>query len=191
MRVGRTLTKAFGVETRQHELLGMDLGEGPKRSHLRMALVIGVLWILLCVPFVGVPNPYTLSIYVLPPGLLLAFGTQESPSQPRRVRLTDWLLALRYSFTAHRPIVWLGSRRADPKEYVALSVRLHWEKLRELPGLDGFKNLERDSEPKHHSRSGPVGKPIVLEQKTRMIGTDYLHELAAKRQAKAGKASKK
>lgn len=188
MRRGRNLTRTFTVETRQHELLGLDLGEGPKRRHLRIALIIGLLWILLCIPFLGTPNQYTFSLYILPPGILIAFGVQESPTQPRRVKLTDWVLALRYSFTAHRPIIWLGARRADRREFVPLRYRLHWDKVRELPGLEGFKKLEDPD--LDHSRRGPIGKPIVLEQRTRLIGTDYLHELAAKRQAKAAKARK-
>ena len=38
MRVGRTLTHHFEIETRQYDLLGIDLGEGAREAHDHDAL---------------------------------------------------------------------------------------------------------------------------------------------------------
>lgn len=47
MRVGRTLTHHFEIETRQYDLLGIDLGEGARRRMIIFGAVIIIVWIAL------------------------------------------------------------------------------------------------------------------------------------------------
>ena len=44
MRVGRTLTHHFEIETRQYDLLGIDLGEGARRRMIIFGAVIILVW---------------------------------------------------------------------------------------------------------------------------------------------------
>ena len=74
MRVGRTLTHHFEIETRQYDLLGIDLGEGARRRMIIFGAVIILIWIALLVPLVGVPKKPTVSLYVVPPFVITASG---------------------------------------------------------------------------------------------------------------------
>ncbi|WUJ70094.1 hypothetical protein OG809_34000 [Kribbella soli] len=84
MRVGRTLTHHFEIETRQYDLLGIDLGEGARRRMIIFGAVIIVLWIALLFPFIGVPKKPTVSLYVVPPFVITAFGWRPGKFHERR-----------------------------------------------------------------------------------------------------------
>ena len=71
MRVGRTLTHHFEIETRQYDLLGIDLGEGARRRMIIFGAVIIVLWVALLFPFIGVPRN--------PPSVCTSFRRSSSP----------------------------------------------------------------------------------------------------------------
>ena len=83
MRVGRTLTHHFEIETRQYDLLGIDLGEGARRRMIIFGEVIILLWIAILFPFIGVPQKGTVSLYVVPPFVITAFGWR--PGKFRRL----------------------------------------------------------------------------------------------------------
>lgn len=53
---GRTLTRHFHIETRQHELFNIDLGEGVPRRMLMFGVVVVLAWVALMAPIVGAPN---------------------------------------------------------------------------------------------------------------------------------------
>lgn len=185
---GRTLTKAFKIETRQHELLGYDLGEGPARRHLKLGIILAAAWIILMIPVLGVPNEYTTSVYLIPPGVLIALGVQPDPRQPRRMRLTAWVLSAFYGLNEHQPIVNLGARKAYRGEYVSFAERSGWLRLMRI---DMVRRLFRRA-PEHGRRttaaySGPVGKPVDYTPMVRLVGVDHLHSAIAKAEKKNGK----
>ena len=133
MRVGRTLTHHFEIETRQYDLLGIDLGEGARRRMIIFGAVIILLWIALLFPFIGVPQKSTVSLYVVPPFVITAFGWRAGKFHERRRRVTEWALAVRYALRAHRPIIGLGARAADKTEYLPWRERIATQKVAE-PG---------------------------------------------------------
>lgn len=190
-RTGHTYTKAFQIETRQHELLGMDLGEGPARRHLRLAIVVTVLWVLIMIPILRVPNQFTFSLYMIPPGVFIAFGVQMDPRQPRRMRVSGWVLAALYGISGHQPIINMGHRRASRGEQVGWVERLRWEKIKNLSLIRSLRIIVRrwykmppPAENVRHTTAeyyGPVGSPIILSGQVKHYGTDYLHDLIAKR----------
>ncbi|MEE2524494.1 hypothetical protein [Pseudarthrobacter sp. J47] len=201
-RIGRTYTKAFSIETRQHELLGYDLGEGAQRRHLRLGLAAAAVWIALMIPILQAPNQITASIYLIPPGVFIALGVQMDPRQPRRMRVSSWLLSLMFTFSGHQPIVNMGNRKATKNEQITWRERSKLDALATnpltRPALMGIRRLlGMPPLPFHKVRhttadhSGPVGKPIVLAQSDiKIYGADYLHEMIAKRAARRRKGRK-
>lgn len=201
-RIGRTYTKAFNIETRQHELLGYDLGEGAKRQHLRLGMGVAAIWIAAMIPILGAPNMYTASLYLIPPGLFIALGVQMDPRQPRRMRVSSWLLSVLFMISGHRPIINMGHRVAFAGERITWRERLKVDALAVhpllRPALMGIMRLlQLKPLPAHKVRhttagySGPVGKPIVLAQSDiKIFGADYMHEIIAKRAARRRKGQK-
>lgn len=122
-REGRTLTKAMSIETRQHELFGVDLGEGPVRSALVFGVFVTLAWWVVLFFTIGAPDLSGNSrlgglwvvFWFLPPMALVAFGWQEDKDNPRRRNITKWSLAVRQVLRGHRPITALGrtERKAD------------------------------------------------------------------------------
>lgn len=125
MREGRVLTRSMRIESRQHELFGVDLGEG----FPRVAVVVGSL---VCLAWVGllllVHLPFskgTSLIFSLPPFLLMAFGWRPSASHPeRRRRVTEWVLAARWTVKGHLPLIALGRRAPDRGEQIPFKARV-------------------------------------------------------------------
>lgn len=156
MRTGRTVTKQLQFETHQHEILGVDLGEGPKRKELWIALVLIPAWVALLWLIIGAPTKANSLLFMAPPFLFLKYGVNENERNPRRMNFTQMILALRYSLTGHRPIVRAGARSASRSEYMPLSQRwnfaqiarafrakhllnrrgeVDWDAVGEIPGL--------------------------------------------------------
>ncbi|MFD0383198.1 hypothetical protein ACFQ2B_15025 [Streptomyces stramineus] len=67
MRVGHTFTRHFDLETRQHELLGMDLGEGPSRRVLVTGAVVYAVWMGGLFLIFGWPSQMFFTLYFAPP----------------------------------------------------------------------------------------------------------------------------
>lgn len=175
MRAGRTLTSHFQLETRQHDLLGLDLGEGPPRRALIFGAVVFALWVLLCAPILGPPSQSTFSLYVIPPILLSAWGMQPSPRHPRRRRFTDWALTARHATRGHRPVIHLGARAAHRSEYLPLRRRLPLDTLtaaflpwRATPEWE--REHEEDSRPGHAG----AGAGIRLRQRARLLDAEHV-----------------
>lgn len=123
MREGRTLTRSMRLEARQHEMLGMDLGEGFPRAMLGFSAIVMLIWWGLALLLFGIPSQRNFTFYFVPPILLAAFGWREG-TNPRRRRVTEWALLAIWVLRGHRPVIALGRREPGPGELTALSERL-------------------------------------------------------------------
>lgn len=178
-RDGRTLTKHFQIETRQHDLFNIDLGEGIPRRMLVAGLVLVALWFAGMWALLGAPTSQSSTLYLLPPTLIVYFGFQEDPRQPRRRRITQWAIYTRYMVSGHRPIIRMGARSAYRSELVPVTQRTR--RLIELlahpmPQLRSV--LERDATDEPHPGGAiQAGLPIVLTQTAVLYGFDYMQAL--------------
>ena len=102
MRAGRTLTSHFQLETRQHDLLGLDLGEGPPRRALIFGAMVFVVWVLLCAPLLGAPTQNTFSLYVIHEPVILTTAMVLPVSQAWTVAAISPLLAVAAAHVFHR-----------------------------------------------------------------------------------------
>ena len=116
-RVGVTLTRTMDIEPRQHDLFGMDLGEGPLRGQLVFGFMAFALWLGVTIPLtlltIGHVTPNLALLYIAPPAALTMFGWRRREDNPRRRAITQWLLAIRYVLRGHEPIVTLGRHNAS------------------------------------------------------------------------------
>lgn len=180
--IGRTLTRHFHIETRQHEVFNIDLGEGVPRRMLMLGVVVTLAWVALMAPIVGVPNRFTFSFYVLPPVLLAYFGFQEDAHQPRRRNLTTWAIRSRYATVGHRPIIGLGSRAAYRSEYVPLDRRLPLEGLvRRIAPWALPPEWEQSTDTSNDAGPIQTGRPIALAQTATVYGFDRMQAMRRKR----------
>lgn len=174
---GTVFTPHFEIEPRQHELLGLDLGEGPPRRALILGALGLVLWAVPLVVIFGWPNQNTTTFYILPPALVIAFGLSKSGRMRRRIRLTEWALAIRYALTS-RPVIRYGARRATTSEQ--LPVKERWSFLTratqrlvptgttppwEAPGKAGASAAHKQT---------PNGRTLHLHPRSNVIGAETL-----------------
>ncbi|MDO5878338.1 hypothetical protein MG599_24020 (plasmid) [Paenarthrobacter sp. SD-1] len=181
MRIGRNLTKDLQIDSKQHELLGFDMGEGVDRRTLVLGVIFAFAWVSLLLLVFGPPMPQTFIVYFMPPILLTVFGVQASTRQPRRRNLTQWILKLRQVTVAHRPIIRTGRRKATRQDHVPLGERFSWETVQEViaPGTSQPRWLKEESSFDYQGR--PVGPAIELHRRpARLIGQDHADKLAAK-----------
>lgn len=122
-RTGRTVSRQLHIESRQHELFGVDLGEGIPRKVLLIGALAFVLWAGLVFSVTRTFNQQMMFIYGFPPVMFVQLGIQESPKNARRWRLTQLILRIRYAVRAHRPVVRFGRRAADRHEFLPLTAR--------------------------------------------------------------------
>lgn len=185
MLTGRTLTKDLKIEARQHEIFGLDLGEGPKRTTIFLTLAVFAVWVPICWLVFGallhVEAKTMFSLFIIPPGVFLAFGLQESTKQPRRARITEWALTVRYALSNHRPIIRLGQRVASRNEFVPASHRFRGQFWREHVTPWRVAPAWETPEPEHDRLDLPVGPAIRLNQKARLIGQERLLAITARK----------
>lgn len=179
MRVGRTLTHHFEIETRQYDLLGIDLGEGARRRMIIFGAVIVLVWVGLLVLIFGWPSKPTVSLYVVPPFVVTAFGWRPGRYHERRRRVTEWALAARYAMRSHRPVIALGARAADKSEYLRVSERIPVRRMAALAKGQKTPDWEAGggdvTDPRHRA-----GASIALSQRARLLGTDHIHRVRRK-----------
>jgi hypothetical protein len=171
-RLGHTYTRHFDLETRQHEILGMDLGEGPSRRLLVTGAAIYAVWTGGLLLLFGVPSQLTFTLYFAPPAVITYYGAQRSRKNERRWNLTRWALTVRYLTVGHRPIVNGGRRAAERVEWLPLRARLgeRVEKFLDLPGMGIFEGAFGGSEP------GPTaGRPTRFDVRPRLYGPDAVY----------------
>lgn len=180
MRTARNYTGAFALETRQHTILGIDLGEGPPRKPLVFGLIVFVVWIALLWFVLGAPGKNTATFYILPPALITWFGAQRSVSNPRRFRFTTWVLAAVFVLRGHLPIIGLGRRRPTRAE------KTPWSQRR-----DDFPWSRRPAWERPEDDAAPVvasGRPVRLRMKARLLGNEHVAEVLRRRtERKKGK----
>jgi hypothetical protein len=177
MRVGRTLTHHFEIETRQYDLLGIDLGEGARRRMIIFGAVIILLWIALLFPFIGVPKKPTVSLYVVPPFVITAFGWRPGKFHERRRRVTEWALAVRYALRAHRPIIGLGARAADKSEYLPWRERMSTRKVADLAKARVTPEWERETVVELDPMVR-AGADITVNQRARLLGSEHVQRVS-------------
>ncbi|WP_432951308.1 hypothetical protein ACQPXM_41170 (plasmid) [Kribbella sp. CA-253562] len=189
MRQGRTLTKHLNLETRQYDILGLDLNEGAPRRQVALTAVSFVIWCLLMAPIVGLPGRWEAAIYIVPPMVFAWFAWQKSPTHDgRRRRLTDWLLQLRYTVSGHRPVISLGSRQPTSAELIPLRERIAFDAVWQV--LD-FRQGPRTSwgRTKSHTKleRRPASAPVEIYQTVRLFDAD---QIAAARDSTVRKLTK-
>lgn len=113
MRVLRTFTKHYELESRQYELFGIDLGEGIRRRALLVGVAAVVAWVGVLYAVGLSLRPSTFLAWVAPPLVLAYYGTQPDASG-RRSRLAEWRDAVRFAVAGRRPLT--GLRRDLPVE---------------------------------------------------------------------------
>ncbi|MEW1551509.1 hypothetical protein [Streptomyces tsukubensis] len=178
-RVGHTYTRHFELDTRQHELLGVDLGEGAPRRALIVGLVLFAAWFGGLVLLFGLPGKLTFTAYFVPPVLVSVYGAQQSRAVERRWNMTRWALGIRYLVLGHRPIICGGQRAAARSEWITRRDR--WAPrlafLAESP-LGG--PLDRWLGPDDGATPG-AGAPIRLDSRPRLYGPDAVAKAARRR----------
>ncbi|MFK0296629.1 hypothetical protein ACIQU6_40015 [Streptomyces sp. NPDC090442] len=170
--MGRTYTRHFDLETRQHELLGFDLGEGAPRRALILGLVLYALWTGTLLLLFGLPSKITFTLYALPPLFVAVYGTQRSQAIDRRWNITRWSIGVRYLVLGHRPIIGAGRRAATRSEWI--SRRARWSGKAELLAESPLGPLvERWLGTKEESTPPGAGAPIQLAaRRPRLYGPD-------------------
>lgn len=167
MRQGRTLTKPLTIESRQHSLLGLDLGEGIRRRILALGTLGFIGWIILTAPitiatgFLAARPDVGSLVILAPPIVLIMIGFLPDDGQPRRMRVTSAALRLRYLVRGYRPIIALGARDATRAERMSVLERLSPE------------NRATENE-------GPTQRVIHRREKARLLGTDYVQAVISK-----------
>ncbi|MGW5851969.1 hypothetical protein ACWFQ8_29165 [Streptomyces sp. NPDC055254] len=159
------------METKQHELLGMDLGEGAPRRALILGLILYVVWTGPLLLLFGFPSEITFTIYFLPPLITAVYGTQRSTKLERRWNIANWSISARYLVLGHRPIICGGRRAATRSEW--LPRRARWAGKTELLLASPLGGLvERWLGEEEDSTPAGAGSPIRLAARPRLYGPD-------------------
>lgn len=177
-REGQTVSRHLKFETRQHKL-GLDLGEGIPRKTLILGLIIFPVWWVIVFSILHGVNQITGMIYLLPPSMFLWFGTQESDGNLRRMRFTQGLLRVRYSFTNHRPVIRCGRREADPREFVPATVRFG----------QGLGSLVQKIVPQ--KKKAGSQEPVTMAPTLWLVGGDQLDAVGQREAARRAKKKRK
>ncbi|MFE1384236.1 hypothetical protein ACFW6S_35360 [Streptomyces sp. NPDC058740] len=172
MRTGTTYTRHFDIETRQHELLGLDLGEGAPRRALVLGFVLFGVWTGGLLLLFGLPSQVTFTAYFLPPLLVAILGTQRSRKNDRRWNITNWALAARYLTLGHRPIVCGGRRAAARSEWIPRRAR--WGSKGDSLRRESVRR-RREYETDSELPAITAGAPITLDARPRLYGPDAVY----------------
>ncbi|MER8039403.1 hypothetical protein [Streptomyces hydrogenans] len=172
MRRGHTYTRQFRIDPKQHELLGLDLGEGAPRRALVLGFTLFVAWTGPLLLIFGLPNEFTFTAYFLPPIITAVYGTQRSVKIEQRWNITNWALSARYLVLGHRPIICGGRRAATRSEW--LPRRARWAGRTDVllasplgPLVERFLGeADEDTVP------AGAGDPIRLDAQARLYGPD-------------------
>ena len=106
MRVLRTFTKHYELESRQYELFGVDLGEGVRRRALLIGVAAVVAWVAVLYGIGLSLRPSTFVAWISPPAVVAYYGSQTDGSG-RRTRLIQWYDAVRFVLAGRRPLTGL------------------------------------------------------------------------------------
>ena len=160
MLTGRTVTKALKIESKQYEILKIDLGEGVRRRLLGLGALAFVAWIIVTVPLLNAigltqNRPDVASLIILaPPITLIMVGFMADDTVPQRMRVTTFALRIRFIFVGHRSLIGLGRRTATRHERMPIRQRLGGT---------------------HESESGDIVQPAIRRDvRARLISNDEL-----------------
>lgn len=168
MRESNTYSRHWDLETRQHELLGIDLGEGVRRTTLRYgALFIGTWWTGWLVLF-GVPSPQTVPLFLIPPITLTHLGSKRSLTYWRRTNLLVWSVHVHYLVRGVRPVIGRG-RIPTRRLGVRLRARRLGERMTHLPRFPGIGPLFAATGEDPARSAGP---PVRVRHRARLYGPD-------------------
>lgn len=190
-RTGHTYTPHFRLETRQHELLGLDLGEGIPRRVLLLGLALYALWDGVLLLLLGLPSKSTATLYLLPPGLVVGYGAVPSRRMPRRLTLTTWAITARYLLVGHRPVICGGRRAATRSEWIGRRGR--WApRLALLTGSSVIgPAVERWLGPDRDSGTVPAaGSAIRLGARPRLYGPDAVARAHGRTAGRTGRTER-
>ncbi|MEV1040461.1 hypothetical protein AB0J01_27985 [Streptomyces sp. NPDC050204] len=168
MRTSHTHTTHWDLETRQHELLGIDLGEGVSRTTLRYGLIsVGTWWTGWLVLF-GFPSQTAVPAFLMPPIFLTYAGSKRSLTYWRRTNLLVWGVRAQYLLHGVRPVIGRG-RIPVHRLGLRLRARRLGERLAHLPQFPGIGALfaARGTDPAH-----TVGEAAQLTPRVRLYGPD-------------------
>lgn len=169
MRTSHTFSRHWDLETRQHELLGIDLGEGISRKVLLHGLVVFALWDGALLLMAGFPTTITFSLYFLPPIFITAYGTKRSGSYWRRRNFLLWGVTVNYLVNGVKPAIGRGRIPAPRLGWRLRAARLgeRFPKLANLPAA-GAALAPVDGPDLAES----LGKPVHLRPRVRLYGPD-------------------
>ncbi|WP_431983845.1 hypothetical protein [Streptomyces qinglanensis] len=168
MRTAETFTPHWDMDTRQHELLGIDLGEGVPRTMLRHGVVFFGLWWGGWLLLAGFPSQSAVPFFLLPPGWLTYAGAKRSLTYWRRTNLLVWGIHAQYLLRGIRPVIGRGRIPTGPLG-LRLRARRTGERFPQLPQLPGAGGLfaGHGFDPAHS-----VGKPVRIRPRVRLYGPD-------------------
>ncbi|OEV13741.1 hypothetical protein [Streptomyces nanshensis] len=186
MRISSTYSRHWDIETRQHEILGYDLGEGVSRKTLKYGAIAGAVWWGAWLMLLGFPPRPLVPLFLLPPIALTYYGVRRSPVYWRRTNLLLWAVRWHYLYAGLRPVIGRGRIPAPPSGRRLRARRLAESipQLRHLPGLTG---LFTDEGPDPAESYGP---PARLTPRVRLYGPDALMK-ARKKLRRRRRAAKK
>ncbi|MFM9452397.1 hypothetical protein [Streptomyces europaeiscabiei] len=188
-RSSSTLTRHWDLETRQHELLGLDLGEGIPRTTLKIgALILPVYWgawfLLL-----GFPTPPLVPFFVIPPVAVTYVGAKRSITYWRRTNLLLWGVWLNYLNLGVRPVIGRG-RIPSPRLGVRLRLQRVAERAPQLRELAAVGPLFTP-DPEQADLAESCGRPAHLRPRLRMYGPDAVGRARAKTAKKGRRAARR
>lgn len=168
-RTGRTVSRQLHIESRQHELFGVDLGEGIPRKVLLIGAVAFVLWAGLVFFVTRKFTQQMMILYFLPPLLFVQLGIQESPKNSRRWRLTQLILRIRFALWAHHPVIRFGRRAADRHEFLPLTDRIGGKLGQAIARIRP-----------EHAESGEQQAAVSISPTAWVIGGDALDDIGSR-----------
>ncbi|MFK0142544.1 hypothetical protein [Streptomyces murinus] len=188
MRTSNTYTRHWDIETRQHELLGLDLGEGLPRTTLKYGAVIFPLWWGLWLLVIGFPPQPAIPLFLLPPLGATYFGAKRSTAYWRRTNLLMWGVRLNFLHHGVKPIIGRG-RIPAPKAGLRLRTQRLGERAPQLGEMPAFGPLfATDTDSSDAAESN--GRPARLRPRLRMYGPDAVAKARAKTAKKHRRAAR-
>ncbi|MDN5797200.1 MAG: hypothetical protein L0H79_15800 [Intrasporangium sp.] len=179
-REGQTLTRTMGFETKQHELFGIDLGDGaPRRMLVWGALCCAIWWGLLYVIFRGF-NPMTMFFWLAPPVFLAYYGWRDGRTHRRR-KVTEWVLTARWLRRGSEPVIALGRRKATRAERMGLVER--WGHRFGHDDPIALINPRRAAPERRHERPSPAARTSAPLGRTHTVQLTSTETAAAQWQA--------